>query len=267
MELPVDSWYRSLKVRHSRRFFTGQPVDHEILDAMEDACTRFKPFPGVRGVLVRQMKEDIFRGLVGSYGKVRGATTYLAFLGDKEIEGVQERVGYCGEGLVLEATARGLSTCWIAGFFDPYVTAQEIKPLSKEKIFAVSPLGYTTAEYNRDEKIMSTLVRSRKRKSLAQISRQINREKWPPWALAGLEAARIAPSAVNRQPWFFSLDKRGVLLSMEKPGGHNHFSKRLDCGIAMLHFEIAARANGAAGRWELLPSPDVARYIPSKDVL
>ena len=83
------------------------------------------------------------------------------------------------------------------------------------------------------------------------------------WALAGLEAARIAPSAFNRQPWLFSLDKRGVLLSMNKPGGNNHFSKRLDCGIAMLHFELAAKANGVNGTWEMLSSPDVARFLPA----
>lgn len=267
MEMPVDSWYRALKVRHSRRFFLDRQIAPEILDAIEDACTRFQPYSGVRVVLVRQMKEDIFRGLVGSYGKVKGASVYLAFLGEKEMEGVEERIGYCGEGLVLEATARGLSTCWVTGFFDPFVAALQIKPLDEEKIFAVSPLGYTRAEYNREEKIISVLARSRQRKSVAQISPLGSKEKWPAWALAGLEAARIAPSAVNRQPWRFSLDRRGVLLSMNNPGGNDHFSKRLDCGIAMLHFELAARAKGAAGNWELLPSPDVARYILAKDVL
>ena len=264
MELPVDSWYGALKKRHSRRLYLDRQIAPEILDTIEDACTHFKPFHGVRGVLVRQMNKDIFRGLIGSYVKVKGASTYLAFLGDKDVEGVEERMGYCGEGLVLEATAHGLSTCWIGGLFDPYVAALEIKPLNNEKIFAVIPLGYTAAEYSREERLISTLLRSRQRKSIGKITRRGHSENWPAWAQAGLEAARLAPSAMNRQPWAFSLDKRGVLLSMNNPGGNDHFSKRLDCGITMLHFELAARAHGTGGVWEFLPSPDVARYIPSK---
>lgn len=262
MELPVDSWYRSLKVRHSRRVFLKRQIEPEILDMMEDFCSRFKPFPGVRGVLVRLMKEDIFRGLLGPYGKVKGASTYMAFLGERDMEGVEERVGYFGEGLVLEATSQGLSTCWIAGLFDPYVAAREIKLFNnKEKIFAVSPLGYTSSEYSREEKIISSLTRSGKRKSLEMISCQNRRGTWPPWAIAGLEAVRLSPSAMNRQPWLFSLDKRGILISMKNPGGSDHFSKRLDCGIAMLHFELGARAHGVEGRWEFLPSPDVALFV------
>ncbi|MEW5920122.1 MAG: nitroreductase family protein [Bacillota bacterium] len=263
MELPVDSWYRALKVRHSRRLYTDKPIAAHLLDKMEEVCTRFQPFAGVRGVLIRRMTEDIFRGLVGAYGKVRGASTYLAFLGERNMENVEARVGYLGEALILEATALGLSTCWISGFFDPWVAALDVKPQEKEKIYAVSPLGYAAAEYSREEKIMSSLIRSRRRKNLHQIARNIKRGNWPEWVLAGLEAARIAPSAVNRQPWCFFMENNGVIVvSMRKPGGANHFSKRLDCGIAMLHFELGARALGVGGRWEFLPSPDVARYVP-----
>lgn len=261
MELPVESWYRALKARHSRRQYVSTPIAPEMLERLAEYCRHFRPFEGVRGVLVRQMGEDIFKGLVGAYGKIKGPSAYLAFLGHKEVEGIEELVGYLGEGLILEATAQGLSTCWVAGFFDPWIAAREVKPEAKEKIFAVTPLGYAAGECSREEKIISAFVRSRRRKVLAQISRRRKGKEWPYWALAGLEAARLAPSAANRQPWSFSLDQRGVLLSMNKPGGNNHFSKRLDCGIAMLHFEVAARANGVAGTWELLPSPDVARYL------
>ena len=39
-------------------------------------------------------------------------------------------------------------------------------------------------------------------------------------------------------------------------------TKRLDCGIAMLHAELGARATGAAGAWrDLEVALDVARYV------
>ncbi|MFC2014334.1 hypothetical protein ACFLU8_05675 [Chloroflexota bacterium] len=37
-------------------------------------------------------------------------------------------------------------------------------------------------------------------------------------------------------------------------------SKRLDCGIAMLHIEIAARSYGIQAEWQFLKAPDVARF-------
>ena len=40
-------------------------------------------------------------------------------------------------------------------------------------------------------------------------------------------------------------------------------SRCLDCGIAMLHFELGARAAGLPGEWEFLEAPEVARYILS----
>ena len=39
-------------------------------------------------------------------------------------------------------------------------------------------------------------------------------------------------------------------------------SKRLDCGIAMLHFELGAREVGASGSWQLLSGRDVALWVP-----
>jgi hypothetical protein len=39
-----------------------------------------------------------------------------------------------------------------------------------------------------------------------------------------------------------------------------HISKRLDCGIAMLHLEIAALNDGVKGLWEFLETPKVARF-------
>jgi hypothetical protein len=37
-------------------------------------------------------------------------------------------------------------------------------------------------------------------------------------------------------------------------------SKRLDCGIAMLHIEVAALDCGVKGKWELLEAPRVAKF-------
>jgi nitroreductase len=78
-----------------------------------------------------------------------------------------------------------------------------------------------------------------------------------------LEAARRAPSARNRQPWRFRIEGEAVTVFTGSEKQNGKLSPRLDCGIAMLHFELGARAAGLAGRWELLDAPDVARYVPA----
>jgi nitroreductase len=76
-----------------------------------------------------------------------------------------------------------------------------------------------------------------------------------------VEAARLAPSAYNRQPWRFTTGEDFVKIAVD-PGTREvqGASRRIDCGMAMAHVEIAARAAGITGRWELLDDPDVACY-------
>ncbi|MGE5591322.1 MAG: nitroreductase family protein [Bacillota bacterium] len=83
------------------------------------------------------------------------------------------------------------------------------------------------------------------------------------WLSLALEAARLATSAVNRQPWRFVSEGEDVLVEevvSAWPSGH--ISRRLDCGIAMLHFELGARRGGRTGTWTLLSEPRVARFEP-----
>jgi nitroreductase len=67
-----------------------------------------------------------------------------------------------------------------------------------------------------------------------------------------LEASRWAPSWMNKQPWRFILTGREILVykmkHQQREGKDYHL---LDCGIAMSHLHLAARAAGMEGRWEL----------------
>ena len=83
------------------------------------------------------------------------------------------------------------------------------------------------------------------------------------WAAEGVRLARIAPSAVNRQPWRFELDQGAVTVSVVGRGAEGSVSRLLDVGIAMLHFEVGARLMGAQGTWELLEAPRVALFRPN----
>jgi len=160
---------------------------------------------------------------------------------------------------VLEATARGLDTCWVGGLFDAGAAARFVSLADGERILAVSPLGHARVEVTFKERVILGTARAKHRRPLDVIAP--GHEGWPTWAQRAVETARIAPSATNRQPWRFSLGDDG--LSVAFAGTDTpRVSKRLDCGIAMLHAELGARAEGVAGRWVLDGGDTVARYEP-----
>ena len=256
MEIPHQRWYESIRRRKSRRRYTNQTPSRDILDRLGRVCQDFCPFPEARAVLVEKTVDNVFKGIHGSYGRITGAPCYLAFLGDMKSPRVQESVGYTGEGLILEATSLGLATCWVGGYFYPEKVGRDFSPEPDERVLAITPVGESTESYSFAEKIMTGFVRSHRRKNLSEL---VEGRIDQPWMTEALEAARLAPSAVNRQPWRFRIRDGSIDISVDDQLDSYKISKRLDCGIAMLHLELGARKAGAAIKWEPLQPPDIAR--------
>lgn len=261
MDLPVSTWLAAAAVRRSRRSFAAEPLDEERLARMERVCREFRPFSEARVALVREPVKKVATGVVGGYGRVSGAPCYLAFIGSLGSSHVQECAGYTGEGLILEATSLGLGTCWVGGFFKPGVVARSVRLAGDETVIAVSPIGIVSSVPSLTDITFKALSGAGGRRDLGQL---VEGGRVPGGGLrAALEAARRAPSARNRQPWRFRIEGEAVTVFTGSEKQNGKLSPRLDCGIAMLHFELGARAAGLAGRWELLDAPDVARYVPA----
>jgi len=256
--LPPD-WYQAIFLRHSRRSFMPRRPEEEKVAGLEDLCRSFRPFPGAKAEFVRSSPEEVFKGFIGSYGKISGAPYYMAFIGLKG--GAGEGVGYTGEGLVLAATTLGLGTCWVSGFFRPEAVTAGLVLEKDERVYAVTPVGYAERDYSVKDRIYRTLAGSRKRKPLSQICEGTAADAWQEQAL---EAARLAPSAANRQPWLFGLEPGSITVRTAGSKDSRRYPKRLDCGIAMLHLELGALAAGVPGRWVPLAPPGVARFEAQK---
>jgi nitroreductase len=259
MKIPFEIWYPALFKRHSRRSFLSRLPEEWIVARLEDVCREFSPFSEVRVEFVKEKPEKIFKGIIGRYGKVTGAPYYMAFVGNMSSPRVQECAGYVGEAVILEATALGLGTCWVGGMFRPKGAAAHIPIEDEEKILSVTPVGYAEESYNTAEKLFKRFAKSAKRKSLNQLI--IKGHIHSPWVGKALEAARLAPSAANRQPWRFSIGDDSITVSMETARDNSFISRRLDCGIAMLHIELGALAAGITGRWKFLDNPDIAKFM------
>ena len=262
MNIPFESWYAAISHRYSQRSFNGQKLSNESLERLENLCEEFRPFRGARASFVRAPLKGVFKGIVGSYGMIKNAPHLAAFIGDTSFPEVQEATGYLGEGVILEATSMGLQTCWIGGFFRPEVLEQILELEENEKILAITPVGYGVSMKSTRDKVMSYAIRSHRRKSLENLLTNSNIEL-PSWSRTALEAARLAPSAANRQPWRFTVDADSITVSTGRVRGVSRISSRLDCGIAMLHLELGAKVQNKEGSWELLSAPYVAKYSTS----
>lgn len=260
MNIPYEQWYGAISIRRSRRVFGPRRINPADLKRLEEHCHEYRPYPEVRSVLVTTNPDLIFKGAVGTYGKIKGATALAAFVGAMDSPQVNEKLGYLGESLILEATSMGLDTCWVGGFFRPEVAAELVQARPGEQVLAVTPLGYARESISLEEKIMTGFGRTHRRKPMAELVSGLEQASWPAWVKKALEAARMAPSAVNRQPWRFKVAEDNITVAVDSIKDTYGIAKRLDCGIAMLHLELGAMAGGVSGTWEFLSPPQVARF-------
>jgi len=262
MEIPFSRWHAAISVRRSRRRYNRIPLEPAQLAHLQTVCKEFRPYPQARAELITQSPDEVLRGIVASYGKIRGAQALIAFIGDVDDRYVNEKIGYTGEGIVLEATAMGLGTCWVGGsmFFRRGLAESIVGAGKTERVFAVTPVGYAVGEFSLGERVQTAFGIFHRRKPMAELVSGLDEKQWPDWIRSALEAARLAPSAVNRQPWRFYVEPNSITISVDSSLLEWGISKRLDCGIAMLHIEAAAPDSGVKGRWELLEAPQVARF-------
>ena len=101
MDIPFSRWNPAIEKRRSRRRFDpGLPIAPQTLAALDKVCNQFAPFPHARSCLVTESAESVFKGIIGSFGKVKGAAAFIAFVGNMDGPFVHEEVGYTGEGII-----------------------------------------------------------------------------------------------------------------------------------------------------------------------
>ena len=246
-----------------RSYDPARPVDEEARSRLEgcmgDNCA------GPLGNTVRfklldleEVSRDELRRL-GTYGVIRGASLYLLGAVSDNAGGMED-LGYCMERVILEATALGLGTCWLAGTFRRGSFARKMGLAKGELLPAISPIGYAADNKRVIEKLMKRGARSKQRKPWNQLfftadSRTPLTEEGAGSYRDALEAVRLGPSATNRQPWRIIKDREGRFhLYLQENRLYNRalgkiLIQNIDMGIAMCHFALVAREKGVTGRW------------------
>lgn len=212
--------------RYSCRDYADAPSADEI-SALNYAAARVC-MPGTR-IVIADCPPNLFFGIPVA-GCIRGAQKCAYLLAREDIEQPKLLSGISGEAFVLEAAAMQLDTCWVTGTYRRSLIPQEILS-PDERLIAVIALGHGR---ERPQQII------RRRKSLSQLCMGAP-DQWPAWAYRAAEAVRIAPSAVNRQPWRMGFGQRSLRLLGR--------TDSVDTGIALLHMEAASGEDKRYWEW------------------
>lgn len=215
----------AIEARHSVRAFKKQTLTDDIVKMLEEKITELN----IKGQLHMQLvlnEPKAFQGTLAKYGKFRNANNYIVIAG-KKAEDLDERVGYYGELLVLLAQTLGLNTCWVGLSYSKVPGTYVLD--EGEKIACYIAIGYG-----------ETQGVGHKIKTVEQVSNAS--DITPSWFKKGVEAALLAPTAVNQQK--FSFEHVGVKNNCHLIRAKKGFSMigytKMDLGIAKYHFEIGA---------------------------
>ena len=165
--------------RKSCRSFTGKPVDGEMIEKI--LSFDLKPlYPEIK-VRMDIVGRDQVKCICP------WTTPQLITIYSEEAEGYLENIGFLFQQMELYLQTLGLGVCWLGmGRMNPKTTTA----VEGMKFVIMLAFGHPKGDQLRRE------LKGFKRKPMEQIT-----DKPDP----RLEPARLAPSAVNNQPWFLPM--------------------------------------------------------------
>lgn len=211
---------QAITERHSVRQYKDLPVSVEAKERLEALVKECNEASGLNIQLICN-DPDCFNTFMAHYGKFSKANNYFAMVAKKDLPNRDELIGYYGQKLVLEAQMLGLNTCWVAGTYGKGKCKANIA--AGEKIICVISLGYGENS--------GSVHKSKPVEKLCDVPES----ERPDWFKEGLEAALLAPTALNQQKFRITL-KDGEPVITTKGGPMT----KIDLGIVKYNFEIAS---------------------------
>jgi nitroreductase len=256
-----------VRQRRSCRRYRDEPIAEDARRALEAflASNLAGPLGGrARFALISASAEDraALKGL-GTYGFIHGAAGFIVGAVERASKDLED-YGYLLERAILLATDLGLGTCWLGGTFSKSGFARKIGLAVGELMPAVAAVGYAAGgSFSKDR--IRRMAGSNFRRPPEELffdgafGKPVSPAEAGAYAVA-LELVRWAPSASNRQPWRVVRTPTGWHFFLERTKGYGKGSliftvlrladlQRVDMGIAMCHFELAAREAGMVGAW------------------
>ncbi|WP_418754641.1 nitroreductase family protein [Eshraghiella crossota] len=205
-----------MKERHSVRQYTDKKIEKEKREVLNALIAKINQKAGLHIQIIYD-EPKCFNSMMAHYGKFDGVNNYIALVREKSKP--DEALGYYGEQIVLKAQELGLNTCWVA-----MTHGKSKAQIDKgEKLVCLISLGYG-----------KTAGAAHKSKKLSEVCNY--KKDMPEWFLSGMEAALLAPTAMNWQKFYFELLPDN---SIKITCGKGLYTK-LDLGIVKYHFEVVS---------------------------
>ena len=241
----------AINARHSVRAYKDTPIPHDVrdqLDSFVKACNDESRL----NITIRYDDPAGFDSRLAHYGSFSNVRNYIVLKRSKCAD-FDFICGYFGEKIVLFAESLGIGTTWIAGTMDRSAFEKAVELAPGEVMPCVSPLGYPAKKMSIRESMMRKGIKADTRMTFGELffdgsfDKPLTAERAGRLAEA-LEGVRLAPSAVNKQPWravvcgdkthFYEKRSKGYV----SPDGWD--IQKIDMGIALCHFELAAEESG-----------------------
>lgn len=208
----------AIQARHSVRAFTDKKIEGETETSLRQAVSEVNQESGLHFQLCLN-EPEAFQASKPHYGNFENCRNYIAVVAKP---GTDEACGYYGEKLVLTAQTLGLNTCWVVLTYKKGKATYECG--EGEKLRCVIALGYG--------KTQGVAHKSKELSALCKVNGTM-----PDWFKAGMDAALLAPTAVNQQRFMLSLDGSTVSAKTLPSFFGN---TKLDLGIVKFHFKAGA---------------------------
>jgi len=216
-----NEFYPTIFRRKSVRNYDPEPVDQNKMDDILNFMKSLKPMFKDIKTEIKIISGENVKSLIQ-----KKAPHYIAVFSEKQ-EGYLTNIGFMLQQMDLYLSANGIGSCW-QGI--PKPTKDVLKSSELEFVILIA-FGNPKEELHRS-------ITQFKRKSLTDITNLEGVDEL-------LEPVRIAPSATNSQPWYFT-GNNGLIhcyckkLNFLKAKLLSKWN-RIDMGIAIYHLTLSAK--------------------------
>ncbi len=243
-----------IKRRRSVRTFSGRPSAQDMRKLQAYVGDISSPF----GISVEFRILDAEKyGLKSPV--IAGTDLYLAAKCRNE-ENCGLSVGWCFEEACLRALSLNIGTVMLGGTMNRDAFEKAMDLCDDEVMPVVSPLGYIAEKMSLRESLMRKGTGADQRKPFEELffadsfDHALKRENAGIFADA-LEALRLAPSAVNHQPWRAVICPEGVHFFLVRSMKEGRIDlQKTDLGIALCHFDLVMKEQGYHGTFRFSDS-------------
>jgi nitroreductase len=198
-----------IRKRKSVRKYDPAPLDAAVLEKVRAQIETLKPlYPDIKFSVEIANKTKGISNIKSPH--------YLVFYSEEK-DGCLENIGFIGQQMDLFFSATGLGSCWLGAS----------KPEQKEE--TALPHVICMA-FGKPAEPLHRELSAFKRKPLSAVSEGSDER---------LEAARLAPSAVNKQNWYFIAENNCIHCYWKKSSSLLSFIYNklhsIDMGIALCH--------------------------------